>query len=584
MASSPILFDSLLALDIGETTTRAILFDIVDGRYRFIAMGSSPTTLGLPWRNASEGARQAIDDLNAISGRVLIGQDERLILPSAGDGSGVDSLVIVISGGPPLKVIVAGLLEDVSVESARHLAETTYTRVVDTFSLNDRRKTEARLDAILHLRPDLILIAGGTEGGAGQSITRMLEPIRLACNLLPAEVRPHLLYAGNQELGDRVKAVLSGLTRVDVAPNVRPSLENEQLEPAHAHLARAYRRIAAIRHAGLQELDSWAGGGLMPRASAFGRVIRFLSLDDAAKGVLGVDVGASATILAAAQGGETHLGVYPQFGLASCTSLVTSSHLAMISEWLPNPVPEDYLRDYIFNKTLNPAALPVTLEDLAIEQALARTLMRQSAQRLAGELSHGNGYWQRYGLLPPVEPIIAAGSVLTNAPTMGQSVLMLLDAIQPVGITTIILDKNNLSAALGAASAVNPTLAVQVLDSGTFTNLGTVISPVSSARLGTPVLRVQMTFADTEEEIKLDVKQGNLEVLPLAPGQAASLYLKPFHRADIGMGPGKGGSLQRVVGGALGVVIDARGRPLQLSRDAARRQELLRKWLWTLGG
>ncbi|MFN2196986.1 MAG: glutamate mutase L, partial [Anaerolineales bacterium] len=316
MASSSIALDSLLALDIGETTTRAILFDTVDGGYRFVAVGTSPTTLGLPWRNVSEGVRQAIDDLSAISGRVFIGQDERLILPSAGDGSGVDSLVIVISGGPPLKVIVTGLLEDVSVESARHLAETTYSQVVDTFSLNDRRKTEARLDAILHLRPDLILIAGGTEGGAGQSITRMLEPVRLACNLLPPELRPHLLYAGNQELGERIQTVLSGLTQVDIAPNVRPSLENEQLEPAHAHLARAYRRIVANRYAGLQELDGWAGGGLIPRASAFGRVIRFLSLDDAAKGVLGVDVGSSATILAAAQGGDTHLGVFPQFGLS----------------------------------------------------------------------------------------------------------------------------------------------------------------------------------------------------------------------------------------------------------------------------
>jgi hypothetical protein len=161
---------------------------------------------------------------------------------------------------------------------------------------------------------------------------------------------------------------------------------------------------------------------------------------------------------------------------------------------------------------------------------------------------------------------------------------MLLDAIQPTGITTVILDRNNISAALGAAATINPTLSVQVLDSGTFSNLGTVISPVSNARMGTPVLRVQMTLKDSGDEIKLDVKQGSLEVLPLSPGQIASLYLRPYHRADIGMGPGKGGSLKRVVGGALGVVIDARGRPLQLSDDAARRQEFMRKWLWTLGG
>ena len=48
-------------------------------------------------------------------------------------------------------------------------------------------------------------------------------------------------------------------------------------------------------------------------------------------------------------------------------------------------------------------------------------------------------------------------------------------------------------------------------------------------------------------------------------------------------GPGRGGSV-RVVGGTLGVVIDARGRPLRLPRDTNIRQEIYKKWLWTLGG
>jgi hypothetical protein len=39
-----------------------------------------------------------------------------------------------------------------------------------------------------------------------------------------------------------------------------------------------------------------------------------------------------------------------------------------------------------------------------------------------------------------------------------------------------------------------------------------------------------------------------------------------------------------VDGGTLGVVIDARGRPLQLPSDAVRRREFFKKWLWTLGG
>jgi hypothetical protein len=34
----------------------------------------------------------------------------------------------------------------------------------------------------------------------------------------------------------------------------------------------------------------------------------------------------------------------------------------------------------------------------------------------------------------------------------------------------------------------------------------------------------------------------------------------------------------------LGLVIDARGRPLHLPSEPARRHEIIKKWLWTLGG
>jgi hypothetical protein len=80
------------------------------------------------------------------------------------------------------------------------------------------------------------------------------------------------------------------------------------------------------------------------------------------------------------------------------------------------------------------------------------------------------------------------------------------------------------------------------------------------------------------------VKQGNLEVLQLPYGQTGRIQLQPLHRFDVGMGaPGRGGGL-RVMGGTFGVIIDARGRPLSLPDDCSRRQELFKKWLWTLGG
>jgi hypothetical protein len=159
----------------------------------------------------------------------------------------------------------------------------------------------------------------------------------------------------------------------------------------------------------------------------------------------------------------------------------------------------------------------------------------------------------------------------------------LLDGLQPTGVTTLVLDQNHIASALGAAAAVNSVLAVQVLNSNSFLYLGTVISPVGRARPGTPVLRLKMTY-ESGHETSLEVNQGGFEALPLPYGQTARLQLQPLHRYDIGMGaPGRGGSL-RVMGGSLGVIIDARGRPLSLPGDRAKYRELSKIWLQTLGG
>lgn len=159
--------------------------------------------------------------------------------------------------------------------------------------------------------------------------------------------------------------------------------------------------------------------------------------------------------------------------------------------------------------------------------------------------------------------------------------MTLLDGLQPTGVTTILLDQSNLAAALGAAAEVNPTLVVQVLESN-MQNLGAVISPVGEARPGTPILRLQATFADGNET-RMEIKYGSIEVLPVPLGQTVNLRLQPLHRFDIGMGgPGRGGRL-RMVGGVLGLVIDARGRPITLHSDPARQRELFGKWLWMLG-
>ena len=574
---------SLLAVDVGEVNTRAVLFDVVEGRYRFLAIGTARTTAQAPYSHIGEGVNRAITRLEDITGRELIGDDDRLIVPSKLDGSGIDMFVGTLSAGPPLQVIAVGLLEDISLASVQRLVSTTYAQVVDTLGLNDRKKPEERLDLILSQRPDVIVIAGGTENGATNSVIRMVESVGLACSLMAQEQRPEILFAGNQALNEVVETRLGTLTKHYFAPNVRPAIEIEQLSPAQTRMAEIFRSIRSTRIAGVSDLDEWSGMRLTPTSTAFGRIIQFLSkVYDPAKGVLGIDVGASATTIAAAFDGELSLGVFPEYGLGQgIPGLLENASIEDIQRWIPLEVGEEYIRDYIFNKKIHPASLPVSTEDLAIEQALARQAIRRAI------FAAKDGFPKNIGrsgidMLPWFEPILATGSVLTKAPSAGQSLLTLLDAVQPTSITTIVLDQSNLAAALGAAAPINPCLSVQVLESSAFLSLATVITPISNTRPGTPILRLHVTY-ESGDETSFDIKQGTLEALPIPLGEAARLRLQPLHRSDVGMGgPGRGGGV-RVVGGVLGVVIDARGRPIRLPRDPSRRQDLYKKWLWTLG-
>jgi len=583
MTSARINAESLLAIDVGSVSTRAMLFDDVEGRYRFLGAGIASTTANAPFKDELEGIRRSLERLQSITGRVLVDDDERLIIPSRPDGAGIDVVAATISAGPPLKVLVLGLLEDISQDSARNLARTTYSRVIESIGLNDRRKTDARIDTILRLRPDLILAAGGTEGGASQSVLKMLEAVGLASYLMSDDQRAEVLYVGNQVIKEDVKATIGRLGPLHFAPNVRPALETEQLEPAQVSLADISCNIRARQIRGVDEVAGWAGGGMLPTAAAFGRIIRFLSkMYTSEKGVLGVDVGASAVTVAMASGGQLRQSVYPEYGLGrGLSELLDHCPLSDITRWLHLDIPDTYVKEYLYTKVLYPASLPATVEDLAIEQALARQVITLSVKDSLEEAQNRNTS-PKSGLLPWFEPIVASGSVLTRAPNPAQSLLILLDSLQPTGITTLVLDQNHLASALGAAAAVNPVLTAQVLGSSTFQNLGTVICPVGDARPGTPILRVRMT-PDGGGETTVEVKEGALEMLHLSNGQRAQLQLQPLHKYDVGMGGGgRGGSL-RVVGGVLGVIIDARGRPLALLSDSSRRRELIGKWRWTLG-
>src|SRR3990170_5785296 len=106
MPASLVEGNSLLAVDVGAANTRAVFFDVVEGEYRFVASGHAPSTAEAPYKDVSEGARNAIASLQDVIERPLLDGSRELITPSQADGSGVDALVVTLSAGPTLRAVI----------------------------------------------------------------------------------------------------------------------------------------------------------------------------------------------------------------------------------------------------------------------------------------------------------------------------------------------------------------------------------------------------------------------------------------------------------------------------------------------
>lgn len=567
--------ECVLVIDLGSVHTRAALFDVVDGRYHFIASSTTTSTINAPFRDAGESVHRAFDRLQEITGRRLVDADARLIVPAQPDGSGVDRLAVTYSAGPHLRIITAGLLGEVSLESARRLVASTYGSVVESVGLNDRRKAEVQLDAVLQSKPDLVILTGGTDGGAGRSVMKMVELVALACRLLPHDSRPEVIYAGNNMLVKKVREALEKWTTVSIAPNLRPSMDTENLGPAREVLNQVITQVRYRHIGGLQTLTSTSSTPPEPTAHAFGRMVRFISLaNDPRRAVLGIDLGASSTTIASATGGRLRLNVL-RLGMGeSLRQVVRQSEIREISRWLAVPMPEDALRDALYQKSLHPESLPMDADSLAVEQAAAR-------QALNLAFTQTRARFDDLGV--SFEPILACGGVLTGTSTPGQSLLMLLDGLQPVGVTTFFLDQHHLAASLGVTAHFNSLLPVHSLETGVLLNLGTVISPVTSARYGTPILRARLEYEDGRE-VRAEIRAGSIVTLPVKTNQSARLHLATMHRTEIDPHGHTGAGSFKIIGGVCGAVIDARGRPISLPPDDARRRDLLRKWSQALGG
>ena len=584
----------VLATDCGSTTTKAILIERSDDGWHLVCRGESPTTVEAPFDDVTVGVLTAAREVEELSGRTLL-RDDHLIVPSEGDNVGVDLYLSTSSAGGGLQMTVAGVVSKITAESATRAALGAGAIVMDVVSVDDGRAEHERIEQIRRLRPDMILLAGGTEGGQSANVLELAEFI-LAADPQPRLGRGYrlpVIYAGNSKIQDDITHILGRAVDLRMVENIRPTPETEHLGPSREAIHELFLEHVMEQAPGYHKLKAMTSADLMSTPNAVGALVEIVAQQRETE-VLAVDIGGATTDVFSVFKGRFTRTVSANLGMSySICNVLAEAGTDNVLRWLPVEYDPDVLRDDLRNKMIRPTTVPQQMLGLAIEQSLAREALRlalahhrQLATALKGvrqETNVGRALDQQgEGTLVDMMTlglIIGSGGVLSHAPRRAEAALMLLDAFQPEGFTDLTVDSIFMMPQLGVLASVLPEASSQVFDRDCLVPLGTALSPKFRARSGV-VAALSATGGLTLTDEPLAA--GELRVLELPVGATAEVTVQPERGVDVGAGPGRE-LTQTVKGGVVGFILDARGRPLVLPTDSATRIALLQGWRAALG-
>ncbi len=584
----PAQVKTVLATDCGSTTTKAILIEHGDDGYRLAGRGEAPTTVEAPFDDVTVGVITATRELEEITGRTIV-RDGKLIVPSESPTVGVDLYLSTSSAGGGLQMTVAGVVKKITAQSAERAALGAGAIVMDTVSIDDGREEHERIEQIRRLRPDMILLAGGTDGGQQANVVELAEFI------LAADPRPRLgqtyqlpvIYAGNQAIRDEIAGILDQTVDLRMVENIRPTPETENLGPSREAIHELFLEHVMEQAPGYNKLKSWTSADLLSTPNAVGMLVETVARQRGIE-VLAVDIGGATTdVFSVFQGNFTRT-VSANLGMSySICNVLAEAGTRNVLRWLPAPCDEDTLRNQLRNKMIRPTTIPQDQTSLSVEQSLAREALRLALDhhrelatslkgvRQASEVGRMFDQGSAASLvdLMTLDLIIGSGGVLSHAPRRAQSALMMLDAFAPEGVTELAVDSIFMMPHLGVLSTVLPEAATEVFERDCLIPLGFAVAPVGAVREG--ALATVTARGDLTGEFSIE--PGRLTLHPLAVGQSAELHIVPARGVDIGAGKGRERTVA-VRGGVVGLMLDGRGRPLALPPTDDERIAALRAW------
>ncbi|MEO0264224.1 MAG: glutamate mutase L [candidate division WOR-3 bacterium] len=588
--------ERIIATDCGSTTTKAILIEKKEDGYRLITRGEAPTTVEAPFEDVTRGVLNAFREVEELT-NINILDGETILKPKRDEKTGVDIYVSTSSAGGGLQMLVCGVVKSMTAESAARAALGAGAIVMEVIASNDGRMPHERVELIRRLRPDMILLAGGVDGGTIKHVVELAELIRAA------DPKPRfgtgyklpVIYAGNKDAREEIQKILGDKVALFIVDNIRPVLERENLGPARHKIHDLFMEHVMQHAPGYKKLMTWTDHPIMPTPGAVGLLVEKVARNENID-VLGVDIGGATTDVFSVFSGVFNRTVSANLGMSySISNVLVSAGVENILRWVPFSIDEYELKNRIRNKMIRPTTIPQTLEELIIEQAIAREALRLAFEHHKTMAVGLKGVQQERTIseafaqtlsgatlvnMMSLALIIGSGGVLSHAPRRVQSALMMLDAFQPEGITMLAVDSIFMMPHLGVLSEVHEGAATQVFDRDCLIRLGSSICPVGIDKEGKECLSLTLIKEDGSKFEK-KVTYGELLRIPMGVGEKAKAIIEPTKNFDVGAGKGKKVEAE-VEGGVVGIIVDCRGRPLNIPADPKERVEKLSSWVRAL--
>ncbi|MCX2726853.1 hypothetical protein OO015_05020 [Thermomicrobium sp. 4228-Ro] len=541
---------SAVIVSLGRSSSRVVIADRVEGQPRLLA------SVCVPGRHLSDAIRQAERSL----GRLLL-EEGHPIQPRRALGDGADAWAVV--GGPatlPTLVLVAvdgaHPLVDLAVRAAR--ASLVRVHRIDA----DGSLSPTMLAQQLRTVQPAFLLLAGTE-----DLTRWDPVLAGIASALGGELRPELgIVVAAEAVQQRVAEYLGEhLELMGVDPTAFVPAEVIRAIVTEFRV----RSVARLR----DEIGSDFAERVVDRLSALERAAAFLvRRAEQRLTVLDFELG-TLTLWARPDGMLTLFQADRDLG-PEALSLIEVDGEA-VRRWTPWAASDDDIADWLANRAVRPAGVLLDPRDQVLLAAILRVLLEQSAAAV-----------EEPALREDVT-LVTLGPAFATLPA-ALAVLCVLDGLQPIpanGMLSIALDEADLLVASGALAEERSGYAAALLERDGLLPLAHAVVLTGDGIDGAIAVRGEVRIGESIR--RFSVPWGSLHTLAVPFGTTVELTLEPESQIRIGtLDPGVA---LRFTGPAalgwtrLGIVIDARGRPITLPSDPTARARRLRSWLADVG-